>query len=162
MVYYLCNHEKCQKQTNKHYKTVEALNQHLTKDHLLAKCNQCNKFYTRKHLKKHTKEFHGGSISCPFCKKPFGSQRRLLRRHYKYCSKAKVEDLSNAMKSRHDIDACFTDFYKQKSEQHFSKPNINKKIKSGSIPKHKIPIPTPIKFRNRSINKRSPLIKFFE
>ena len=162
MVSFVCNHKKCQK-SSKNYKKVEDLHQHLTKVHLLVKCYQCNddKFYNRKNLKKHTGKIHHDSVICQFCRKPFGKQRRLLRRHYKYCSIAKMDVVGNK-KTRHDLDVCFAEFFKQKEEQHFSKANKDKELSLGSIPKRKISVDVPIKFRHRSINCRPNIIKFFE
>ena len=164
MASFICNHDKCKKNKAKIYKRVEDLNQHLRKSHLLVECNQCNdsKFFTHKNLKKHTEKIHCGSVICHFCLQPFGKQRRLLRRHYKYCSKARKQELYDGQKSRQDLDTCFTEFFKKKAQQHFSKANKDKKVRLKSIPKRKIPVPVPIKFRHRSINCKPNIIKFFE
>ena len=159
---FACNHHKCKKSKLRIYNTVEGLNEHLRKSHLLTNCNQCGKFFNRKNLKKHTEKHHGGSVVCQFCLRPFGKQRRLLRRHYKYCNKAQIKELYNNQKARLDLNTCFAEFYKKKELQHFSKVKKEKKVKQGTIPKRHIQVPVPIKYRHRSISARPNIIGFFE
>ena len=165
MVSFVCNHEKCQKEPPTTFKSVESLHQHLTRSHLLIQCNQCENglFYTRENLKTHAKKIHRGLLVCKFCHRPFGTKQRLLRRHYKFCSKESKQKLYVGQKSRQDLDTCFSEFYKKKEEQHSTtKANNDKKLRVTAIPKKKIPVPIPIKFRNRSINHKPTVLKFFD
>ena len=110
----------------------------------------------------HTKDIHGEVLVCQYCQKPFRKQR-FLKRHYKYCSQESKQELEEEKKSREDLDVCFWRFFKKKEKQTITKGYEDNKLSLGSrIPKRRIHVPTPPKYRNRSINKTAKPIQFFE
>ena len=110
----------------------------------------------------HTKDIHGGALVCQYCQQSFRKQR-YLKRHYKYCSEESKQELEEEKKSRENLDDCFWRFFKKKEKQTITKGHEDNKLSLGSrIPKRRIHVPTPPKYRHRSINKRANLIPFFE